>query len=340
LASSTDLTADYSVGVLLARNGPVTNVVDVKRVKLTYPELRALIIATAEEDGTGVTIAIERVGMQKAICDDLIADPKLSRFKVRAHQIQRLGKLERAMPLTSRFESGSLRLCNGSWNDAYIEEMCGFSGDDRGHDDQCDGTSGAWAVLNVQPMFVGIPTKAPDMDKKVAITMIAVEIMNFTAYMVKALWDPHKEIMRISGESVDNTVEGMAAYMKGAKRRLGSKELEGDSLKNIQSALSKGGASVVTGLLDVTGAAYWINASAKAGLFSVDEKLRAYSEMVAASREGDRSPFVDCVLRLAQETRTWKKLPEKEWAPFEKARFLAKAENDRQVAGAVKEWAG
>jgi predicted phage terminase large subunit-like protein len=54
-------------------------------------------------------------------------------------------KESRADPLASQCEVGRVRLVRGAWNEAFIEELCGFP---RGrHDDQVDGGSGAFSKL-------------------------------------------------------------------------------------------------------------------------------------------------------------------------------------------------
>jgi predicted phage terminase large subunit-like protein len=340
LASSTDPSADFSVGVLMARNGAVTNVVDVKRVQMSYPELRELIIATAERDGTGITIAIEKIGMQTAIADDIISDQRLSRFKVKAHNIYRTGKLERAMPLTSRFENGSLRLCNAPWNDDYVEEMCGFSGNDKGHDDQCDATSGAWAVLNISPLFRSLKDKyeAPPKDKTIEI-YVAMEIHNFQATIVRAAWHPTKEILWVIDELESSSMDEIVAFMKPAKHRHGPVELESDSLKAVASQFVRKGVPVMTGKLDLNGAVYSANQLLDKGNLNISLDTSVYSEAIAADQDADPTSHVRCLLRVIQEVMGRKPAVEKEYAPFERQR----EEYRRKVKmsqSANKEWVG
>lgn len=338
LASSTEVSADFSVGVLMSRRNGISHVVDVKRVKMSYPELRELIVSTAYEDGEGVVIGIEQVGMQLALVSDLMAEPRLARFKVKGNKVGSTGKLARAMPLTSRFESKTLKICNGKWNDSYVDEMCGFSGDDKAHDDSVDATSGAWTLLNVQPLFRSLPTSQPAIDDAKSMQSIgAIEIVNFRAHMVRGQWNPHTEQLLVLDSIEVDTIAEIVAYMKPCVRRLGGKDLDNDSLKNISMALVKGGAPIVTGDLDPIGSAYWANSLIQRGRVYVAPG-KVFADMSAADTQSDPTPWVRCFLRIVQECRSWKKPETKVYAPFEKAREQAKKKYQESLVPR-KDWA-
>jgi predicted phage terminase large subunit-like protein len=149
LAVSIKTYADFSAGSLCSIDSREDFYIhDIKRVKLEYPDLRELIIKTAETDGMGTIIGIEEAGQQLGFIQDLMREPRL-----RGYTIQGLrpkgDKLNRLMPWASRAEAGKVFLCRGPWNENFVEECSMFTADDRHeHDDQVDSVSGAYSVLN------------------------------------------------------------------------------------------------------------------------------------------------------------------------------------------------
>lgn len=53
-------------------------------------------------------------------------------------------KVDRFRPFSAHAEKGRIKVVRGTWNDAWFDELEGFP---AGHDDQADGTSGAYAEL-------------------------------------------------------------------------------------------------------------------------------------------------------------------------------------------------
>ena len=347
VASTVNTMSDYSAGVLMARHADGHwNIVDVIRRKSLYP--KDLILETALRDGPGVTVVVETVGMQNTIFNDLLAEPRLAGYKVKAFKTTRnLGdKLTRALPLAGRLEQGVLRLCNGAWNTAFVEEMVGFDGTGATNDDQVDGASMSWHMLNRAPVFKQPKDeqyKCTDAEKKDFQKLASVELAGYVAVVLRAAWHPHKEILQIADESRHDTVDGIAKAIKPCVRRLGCETLDSSEYKTINAALIKAGASVTTGKLDVPGAVYWANRMIDQGKIYMPKALRTYAELVACEPDADMPPEVLCLLRIVAEVRSWVKPPEKEYKPFEKQRNQFKAQTDERIRREqqdpqLKEW--
>lgn len=106
--------------------------------------VRKLIKTTAETDGTGVLISLPQDPGQagKVQAKDYVA--MLAGWTVKAEP-ETGDKITRAEPFSSQCEAGNVYLVQGSWNDAYLDELCLFpSGSFK---DQVDATSGAFGRL-------------------------------------------------------------------------------------------------------------------------------------------------------------------------------------------------
>ena len=147
LALTTKQSSNWTTGVKvgLTQEG-VLYVLDVVRVKLEWPEVRELIKNTAKQDGRSVIVAVEKVGFQTAAVQELLRERDLLKFTVRGVPRER-DKKSYAYPIAVRAEQGLLRLVRGSWNDAFIDELCAFTGDNKGTDDQVDGIANAYQLL-------------------------------------------------------------------------------------------------------------------------------------------------------------------------------------------------
>jgi predicted phage terminase large subunit-like protein len=332
LATSIKTSADYSAGVLLARNGAVTNVVGCIRVQSMYNELRELIIQTAMADGPGIVIGLEQVGMQLAIVQDLLAEPRLAGYKVTPVK-PKGDKFNRILPLTSRFEAGTLRLCAGPWNGPYVDEMCSISSDmSHEHDDQADATAGAWGLINCEPIVKVMPIGTfgwPAEYAKVIQHYQAVEIHEYKAYIVTAMHFPYRDELLYYKEQIENTVQGMIESLSIPKgtpaeqrklwHRVGSPELDSDQYKSLATALIKAKLPTYTTKLDPVGAAYSLNQMVSTGR---GKQETALSCMAAAMTDTDEpGPWTRAVLRIVQETRSAVAPIPKSWQPFEKQRI-------------------
>jgi predicted phage terminase large subunit-like protein len=68
-------------------------------------------------------------------------------------------KFIRAQPVAAAWNAGKVLVPRSApWLEAFIAEVCGFTGIDDDHDDQVDALAAAFDVLNERvPTFSGIP---------------------------------------------------------------------------------------------------------------------------------------------------------------------------------------
>lgn len=338
LAVSIKTAADSSSGVLLAKKGAVTNIVDVIRTKRMYPDLKELIIETAIKDGAGVTIGIENVGMQLAVVQDLMADPRLAKYTVRPYT-PRGDKYNRALPLAPRMEQGIIRLCEGPWNGAFIDELCGFSPDLKKHDDQVDGCGTAYELINKESAlksFVAGIFPFTQEQKIELITVSAIELENFTAHIVRAVWQPYLGVLQIIDELETNTVDGIVSAMIKSRHRLADEKLDTESYKSLCNSLIKAKCNVMPSKLDVDGGVYTFNAMTNK--IYVPVQCKTYSELLSFDKDTDTpNPYLRCVLRICQEVKTWKRDIPYEKKPFDDKRGIIYRQK-LAVSRPVKGW--
>jgi predicted phage terminase large subunit-like protein len=145
LAATKKATAARSAGVKLGR-APDGSLI-VGHVVITQDEghiIRRLIKTTAETDGRGVEIGLPQDPGQagKVQVKDYVA--MLAGWTVRAAP-ETGDKETRAEPFSAQCEAGNVYLLQGSWNEAYLDELCQFPG--GSFKDQVDASSGAFARL-------------------------------------------------------------------------------------------------------------------------------------------------------------------------------------------------
>lgn len=144
LAVSIKTSADYSAGALLSNENGLITIHDMRHGRFEYPDLRRLIIETAKQDGKDVTICVEEAGQQRGFIDDLKYIEELMPYNLVSVKPEG-DKLNRAMPWASRAQLGSVVLCEGPWNAAFLDECASFTANDtHPHDDQIDAVSGAY----------------------------------------------------------------------------------------------------------------------------------------------------------------------------------------------------
>lgn len=141
-------TSDYSAGALCVMQNGSLHILNIIRDKFQYPDLKNRIIKQAHIDGPDVMIGLEVVGQSRAFFDDLVRDPQLRGYTIKAHKP--LGdKLNRALPWAARAESGLVKLSPGGWVEEFKDECSEFSPDgSQAHDDMVDAVSGAFSLLN------------------------------------------------------------------------------------------------------------------------------------------------------------------------------------------------
>ncbi len=139
---------DWTVGVLMGRHKDKTfHVLDVARARLGPQGVRAIIKQTAERDGRGVPVRIEREGGASGkIAAHAIVTDELAGWDARA--VSPSGsKAERADPWGAQVEAGNVCLVRAEWNAAFLDEHRAFP--TGSHDDIVDAASQAFGELTV-----------------------------------------------------------------------------------------------------------------------------------------------------------------------------------------------
>jgi predicted phage terminase large subunit-like protein len=138
---------DYTAGVLLAKdqNGKFY-VEHVVRGRWGPGEVDNTVLQTAAMDGREVSITFEQEpgSAGKRMNWDMVR--RMPGYNVRS--VPTTGsKVSNAQPWLRQAEHGNFFLKQGSWNKEWLDEVCAFPV--VPHDDQVDGTSGAFAALSV-----------------------------------------------------------------------------------------------------------------------------------------------------------------------------------------------
>lgn len=146
---------DYTVGLLMrlyAGTGRYL-IEDVVRGRWEPAEVEAIARATAEQDGRAVRIGIEQEpgASGKALVDYFQRAVFLGYAATGV--LPSGSKFVRAVPFATAVSQGRVDVLRADWNRAYINEHVlfrdGTPGNPyRGHDDQVDGSSGAWARVH------------------------------------------------------------------------------------------------------------------------------------------------------------------------------------------------
>lgn len=138
---------DFTAGVKMGKTRFGRYVVaDVKTIRDTPGKVEELIARTAEEDGEDVVIRMEQEGGSsgKTVID------QYRRYILSAYDFDgdavSINKQERAKPYAGQAEAGNVMLLKAPWNKKYLNELAAFPNPDV-HDDQVDGSSGAYKYL-------------------------------------------------------------------------------------------------------------------------------------------------------------------------------------------------
>jgi predicted phage terminase large subunit-like protein len=153
---------DFSAGVLMSRIAPgLFTVEDVIRGQWSAHGREAVIRQTVQMDrqrwGPGVVTWVEEdpgaAGKESA--ENTVRN--LAGYRVRSERVTG-EKVVRAAPLSDQWEAGNVRLLEGAWNRAYLDEMEAFPAGK--FDDQVDASSGAFAKLAVGVRVPAATTRA------------------------------------------------------------------------------------------------------------------------------------------------------------------------------------
>lgn len=137
---------DYTVGVLLAvDNNGICYVEDVIREQLSAGQVEKLVLNTARQDGTDVTILNFQDPGSAGKFEVKAYTKLLSGFALEFNKIT-INKVTAAKPASAQSEAGNIKIFKATWNKNFLDELEAFP--DGKHDDQVDAFSGAFNYLN------------------------------------------------------------------------------------------------------------------------------------------------------------------------------------------------
>jgi predicted phage terminase large subunit-like protein len=135
---------DFSAGVRMAREGGIYSVEDLVHGRWTPAARDAVILQTAALDGRGVEIVIEQEPGASGVAQIAALVTMLAGYRVSGRRSTG-DKITRAGPLASQAEAGNVKLVEGAWNRAWIDEVASFP--EGSYDDIVDASSGCFLVL-------------------------------------------------------------------------------------------------------------------------------------------------------------------------------------------------
>jgi predicted phage terminase large subunit-like protein len=146
---------DYTVGLLMGRD-PATRIfyiLTVIRGRFTLGQREKTITSTAILDGRSCRIRIPQDpgGAGKFEAHHLVG--LLQGYKVSVER-EEDSKEYRANSFAAQCEHGFIKLLEGPWNQAFVEELCAFPA--GAHDDQVDAASAAFRALLRRPRIAYI----------------------------------------------------------------------------------------------------------------------------------------------------------------------------------------
>lgn len=147
MATSVKESADYTAG---AKIGVDENldiyILDVVRWRKQFPDARQEIANIAAMDGPNTFVGVEDKMAGMAMVQDLLRLPELANRTI--SEVKMKGdKRQRASGWAARARAGRLKLVQGSWNTAFINECLAFDGLGLTNDDQVDAVSTAWHLF-------------------------------------------------------------------------------------------------------------------------------------------------------------------------------------------------
>ena len=122
---------------------------DIQRAQLGPDGVDKLVKATAELDGKKCGVREEKEGGSAGKAVTGARAKTLKGFDYAAVQISG-DKVTRAKPFRAQCEAGNVYLVRGPWNEAYLQELCGFP--TAKHDDQVDASSCAFNAVLLEPV--------------------------------------------------------------------------------------------------------------------------------------------------------------------------------------------
>lgn len=143
---------DWTAGVLISKDKHnVYTVEDVQRMRDRVHEVEKLIFETAVRDGQDVIISIplDPAAAAGAYAKDLQRRLAEMGFTVRLSKPV-TSKVTRFAPFSSVAQAGFVNVVKADWNKDFFDELEIFDGDKKKKDDQVDGCSDCFLLLNKQ----------------------------------------------------------------------------------------------------------------------------------------------------------------------------------------------
>lgn len=142
--AATPGSGDYTAGVLMGVRDGVYYILDVVRGQYGTAERVRVMQQTAAVDGRNVPIVVEQEpGSAGADAKTHLARD-LAGYAFTLHRVTG-AKATRAAPFAAQANAGNVRVVNGAWTRAYLDELCSFPFGK--HDDQLDATGTAFNAL-------------------------------------------------------------------------------------------------------------------------------------------------------------------------------------------------
>jgi predicted phage terminase large subunit-like protein len=141
--SPTNPSPDATVGVHMRRKGSIYYVCDVRKARETPGGVQRLIINTASAQPR-CTVCLEEDPGQAGKADVATLITALNKYRVEVRRVTKAKDL-RLRPFSTQAQAGNVKILRAPWNSEYFNVMEGFPEGD--HDDECDGTSGAYNYL-------------------------------------------------------------------------------------------------------------------------------------------------------------------------------------------------
>lgn len=142
-------TADYSVAVVLGEDEDGTvYVLEVVRLQVEPRQFRDRILELQLRYGAGSTAFIARTEQGSV---EFLRESGVAINGVPASE----DKLSRAIHVAAAWNSKRVKIPSGApWREAFVREVCGFTGVKDRHDDQVDALAGAFHGLRYMPVAV------------------------------------------------------------------------------------------------------------------------------------------------------------------------------------------
>ena len=145
---------DYTVGLKLAEKDGIYYIEDIKRDRLIPSQVEALILQTAQLDGSSISIFMEQEpGSSGVNLIDYYARKVLNGYAFRGNKTTG-DKTSRANPVSSAAEAHNIKIIHSDHVGDFLDEIEAFP--EGSHDDQVDALSGAFEQLHriVKPAWV------------------------------------------------------------------------------------------------------------------------------------------------------------------------------------------